>query len=163
VYLASEGWFLECAGFEQAALGVQLHLLVGSVVPVGRSQFLFLPILPPLYVLAVFFTGLSLCFLFCLRLPCVGVLCLFQSIHVKNLLLVVLINYFTVQIGNFSSYSVRARPCSVTFSRQTGFYCRIIQVNKISCVELSQRSLTIVQSLVSLVRFPVGLLHSFVV
>jgi hypothetical protein len=84
------------------------------------------------------------------------------SVYVKNLLLVVLVNYFIVQIGNFSSYSVRTRPCLVEFSRQTGFYCRIIQVNKISCMEVLQPSLTIVQSLVSLIRFPVGLLHSFV-
>ena len=39
VYLASEGWFLECAGSDLEALGNQLHFLVGLVVPSGRCQF----------------------------------------------------------------------------------------------------------------------------
>lgn len=43
--------FLNVRGFDQAALGNQLYFLLESVVPAGRSQFLFLPL--AVYVLAV--------------------------------------------------------------------------------------------------------------
>jgi len=42
VYLISEEWFLACSGFDQAESAVQLHVLAGSFVTMGRGHFLFL-------------------------------------------------------------------------------------------------------------------------
>jgi len=135
-YLASEELLLKCAGSDQAASGDQLHFLVGLVVPVGRGQFNF-------FLLYRCWRFISLCLLFSCRLQCVGVVLLFQPIYMNNLLLVVLIDYFIVQVGKFSSYPERSRQNFVKFSEQTRFNFTTKQVNQVPGVEFSQFDLTL--------------------